>query len=192
MVGELQSVTISASWVVYCFCELGGSLFLRVGWFTVSASWVVHCFCELGGSLFLRVGWFTVSASCITKRCLYNFDPLKPHFYTVKLGFTGIYIIFLISAQNIDCGYPLEPPRRGGSNEYPQSMFCAEIWKKKYENFHFLVVKFSVYLNRHIFVMGGIRPSSLNLIRSKNHNKNNWYKLHLIQLTNAYHAKVFK
>ena len=30
--------------------------------------------------------------------------------------------IFHISAQNIDCGYPLEPPRRGGSNEYPQSM----------------------------------------------------------------------
>ena len=34
----------------------------------------------------------------ITKTCLYNFDPLKPHFYIVKLGFTGVYIIFLISA----------------------------------------------------------------------------------------------
>ena len=32
-------------------------------------------------------------------------------------------IIFLIIAQNIDCGYTLEPPCRGGSNEYPQSMF---------------------------------------------------------------------
>ena len=63
----------------------------------------------------------------ITKTCLYNFDPLEPHFYIVKLGFTGVYIIFLISAQNIDCGYSLDPPRRGGSNEYPQSMFCAEI-----------------------------------------------------------------
>ena len=31
--------------------------------------------------------------------------------------------IFHISAQNIDCGYSLEPPQRGGSNEYPQSMF---------------------------------------------------------------------
>ena len=30
--------------------------------------------------------------------------------------------IFNISAQNIDCGYSLEPPRRGGSNEYPQSI----------------------------------------------------------------------
>ena len=35
----------------------------------------------------------------ITKTCLYNFDPLKPQFYIVKLGFTGVYIIFLISAQ---------------------------------------------------------------------------------------------
>ena len=65
----------------------------------------------------------------ITKTCLYNIDPLKPHFYIVKLGFTGVYIIFLISAQNIDCVYSLEPPCRGGTNEYPQSMFCAEIWK---------------------------------------------------------------
>ena len=64
-----------------------------------------------------------MSVIYITKTYLYNFDPLKPHFYTVKLGFTGVYIIFLISAQNIDCGYSLEPPRRGGSDEYPQSMF---------------------------------------------------------------------
>ena len=59
----------------------------------------------------------------ITKTCLYNFDPLKPHFYIVKLGFTGVYIIFLIFAKKIDCGYLLEPPLRGSSNEYPQSMF---------------------------------------------------------------------
>ena len=31
--------------------------------------------------------------------------------------------IFHMSAQNIDCGYSLEPPWWGGSNEYPQSMF---------------------------------------------------------------------
>ena len=35
----------------------------------------------------------------ITKICLYNFDPLKPDFYIVKLGFTGVYIFFVISAQ---------------------------------------------------------------------------------------------
>ena len=35
----------------------------------------------------------------ITKTCLCNFEPLRPHFYIVKLGFTGVYIISLISAQ---------------------------------------------------------------------------------------------
>ena len=39
---------------------------------------------------------------------------------------------FHISAQNIDCGYSLEPPRRGGSSEYPQSMFWSEIRKIMY------------------------------------------------------------
>ena len=63
----------------------------------------------------------------IMRTYLYNFDPLKPHFYIRKLGFTGVYIIFLISAQNIDYGYSLEPPRRGGSNEHPKSMIRAEI-----------------------------------------------------------------
>ena len=40
--------------------------------------------------------------------------------------------IFHISAQNIDRGYSLEPPRRGGSNDYPQSSFWAEIRKMMY------------------------------------------------------------
>ena len=61
----------------------------------------------------------------ITKTYLYNVDPLKPHFYIKKkkLGFTGVYSKFLIFTQNIDYGLSLEPPLRGGSNEYPQSMF---------------------------------------------------------------------
>ena len=33
--------------------------------------------------------------------------------------------IFHNSALNIDCEYSLEPPHRGGSNEYPQSMFLS-------------------------------------------------------------------
>ena len=39
---------------------------------------------------------------------------------TFQLKFLDIFLIF---AQNIDCGDTLEPPRRGGSNEYPKSMF---------------------------------------------------------------------
>ena len=55
-----------------------------------------------------------------------------------------VYIFFLFLLKNIDCGYSLEPPRRGGSNEYPQSMFWAKIWKISEfltENFQFLEVK---------------------------------------------------
>ena len=48
----------------------------------------------------------------ITKICLYSFDPIKPYFYKVQLGFTGVYIIFLISAQKHRLWYSLEPPRR--------------------------------------------------------------------------------
>ena len=33
---------------------------------------------------------------------------------------------FHIFAQNIDRGYTLEPSHRGGSNEYPQSMFKSK------------------------------------------------------------------
>ena len=58
----------------------------------------------------------------ITKSNQFDFDPIKPHFHMVKLGFTGVYI-FLFLLKNIDCGYSYESPCRGGSNEYPQSMF---------------------------------------------------------------------
>ena len=37
--------------------------------------------------------------------------------------------IFLIFAQNIDCGYTLEPT---SSNEYPQSMFWSKNKKNRY------------------------------------------------------------
>ena len=40
-----------------------------------------------------------IKSDVIMKTCLNNFDSLKPHFYIVKLGFTRVYIIFLIFAQ---------------------------------------------------------------------------------------------
>ena len=40
--------------------------------------------------------------------------------------------IFLIFAQNKDCGYTLEPPRRGGSHEHPQSIFWSKNKKNRY------------------------------------------------------------
>ena len=40
--------------------------------------------------------------------------PPKNEYFQIKNS-----DIFHISVQNIDCGYSLEPPRRGGSKEYP-------------------------------------------------------------------------
>ena len=66
---------------------------------------------------------FWKRAMYITKTSPCNVYPLEPHFYIAKLGYAGVYPFFLFLLQNIDCGYLLEPPRRGGSNVYPQSMF---------------------------------------------------------------------
>ena len=64
---------------------------------------------------------------------------------------------FHISAQNIDCGYSLEPPRRGGSNEYPQSMFLSRNKNNVYPckpQFYKIKVGFKeVKSFRRVFVM---------------------------------------
>ena len=78
--------------------------------------------------------------------------PLNPTFIYLQ----GYTLFFLFLLKNIDCGYALERPRRGGSNEYHN--LCFEQKYEKYqnflsENFHFLAVKFSIYLNRRVFVM---------------------------------------
>ena len=39
--------------------------------------------------------------------------------------------IFHISVQSIDCEYSFEPPRWGGSNEYPHCIFFSRKKKKK-------------------------------------------------------------
>ena len=55
---------------------------------------------------------------------------LQVGFYSVRK--TGVYrgilnfLILKFFIQNIDCGYSLELPWRGGSNMYPLSMFLAE------------------------------------------------------------------
>ena len=59
----------------------------------------------------------------ITKTYLFNFDPLKPLLYSK----TGITLFFLFLLENTDYGYSLESPRQGGSNEFLQPMFWAEV-----------------------------------------------------------------
>ena len=75
----------------------------------------------------------------ITKTYLYNFDPLKPHFYIVKLGFIRVYIIFLISAQNIDCGYSLELSEAVLKSTHS---LCFEQKYEKYQNLYLKTFSF--------------------------------------------------
>ena len=87
----------------------------------------------------------------ITKTCLYTSDPLKPHFYTVKLGFTGVYIICLISDQKHRLWVLVRTVSASTNN------LCFEQKYEKYqfffsENSQFLEVKFSIYLNRRVFI----------------------------------------
>ena len=66
--------------------------------------------------------------------------------------------IFHTSAQNINCGYSLEPLRPGSCNEYSQSMFLS---RNKNNNVHpskpqFYYIKWSLRgstLHRRVFVM---------------------------------------
>ena len=84
-----------------------------------------------------------------------NFDSLKPHFCIVKLEFNGVYIffIFLLKKHRLWVLVRIEAVLTSTHN------LCFEQkYEKKYQhflsnNFHFLVVKISVYLNRHVFVM---------------------------------------
>ena len=100
-----------------------------------------------------RWKWTLYTIRHITKTYLYNFDPLKSLLYS-KTGVNWGIHYFLISAQK----HRLWVLVRTASMYIcitPQYMFWAEIWKISVflsENFHFLVVKFSVYLNRLVFV----------------------------------------
>ena len=68
---------------------------------------------------------------------------------------TKYFDIFLIFAQNIDCGYSLELPR---SNEYPQSMFWGKNKKNRYTPAYpsFAIQKWGsgeYTLHGHVFLM---------------------------------------
>ena len=86
------------------------------------------------------------------------FDPLKPHFYIVKLGFTGVYIIFLIFAQK----HRLWVLVRTASPRRFWRVPTIYVLSKSIKNISFFIpdffsifggIYFSIYLNRRVFVM---------------------------------------
>ena len=79
---------------------------------------------------------YLINVLIITNTYLYNFDPLKPHFYVVKLGFTGVYIIFLTSApihRFVDIGEAVL------TSTYN---LCFEQKYEKYQNFYLKTFRF--------------------------------------------------
>ena len=73
-----------------------------------------------------------------------------------KLGFTRVYIIFFISAQNIDCD--TRKNRLAEAVLTSTHNLCFEQKCEQYrvflsEKFQFLEVKFSIHLNRRVFIM---------------------------------------
>ena len=116
-------------------------------WYFFSATFKTFCFWNS------HVEFKTVHTTCafrgiillftITKTRLFNFDPLKPHFYIVKLGFTGVYIIFLISAHK----HRLWVHVRTASLRRFQRVPTIYVWSRNTKNIRIFFLK--------IFIFGG-------------------------------------
>ena len=101
---------------------------------------------------------YTENFSVVNLNCKFN---------RKKFNILGIF------AQNIDRGYTLDPPQRGGSNEYKQSMF----WVKNQENMYtpvnpIFTIKSRVFrgwgsLHGHVCMMGTI--NDILFIGNKKH-----------------------
>ena len=88
----------------------------------------------------------------ITKTYPHKFDPIKPHFYIVKLRFTGVNIIFLIFARK----HRLWVLVRTEAVLTSTYNLCFEQNNEKYQFFFYLKISYfvgEIYLNRRVFVM---------------------------------------
>ena len=129
-------ISLINSFIVFMFCDINHKWVKALAFVFDSSNYLIKklssvinrfkvCFLEFVQNihLYLFVSSLRKHAYSNTLKIL----PPKNENFQIKNS-----DIFQISAQNIDCGYSLEPPRRGGSNEYPQSMFRAEIRKIMY------------------------------------------------------------
>ena len=132
--------------------DLNKSLFLQTAWFCqgnlnclqgkvreISGSFALSSLyepwrrfpcCQFFIRASMVLGLFLISSFWvhIMKTCLLKYTEnftTKTENFQIKNS-----DIIYISAQNIDCRYSLDPPRRGGSKEYPQSMFLSRNKKK--------------------------------------------------------------
>ena len=140
-------------------------------------------------SLFLKVDTcanfaialnFCIRKFYISKRNHYENTPIqiyrKFHLKNWKFSDKKLWYFFHNSAQNICCGYALQPPRRGVSNEYPHSMFLSRNKKNDVypckPQFYYIKVGFKgSKLYGHVFVMA----AALSMI---NNAAENWLSKH--------------
>ena len=89
------------------------------GW--LGPSKYTYCYCVTVNRLHtsLQYGLYFLIIKTRLFKYIENFTTKNKNFQMKNSG------SFHISAQNIDCGYSLEPPRRGVSKGYPQSMFLS-------------------------------------------------------------------
>ena len=66
-----------------------------------------------------------------------HISPVRSGSGVVKEDYSRMFFLFLY--KNICCGYSLEAPRRGASNEYPQHTF---LWRIR-ENYLGIIVKYT-------------------------------------------------
>ena len=78
-------------------------------------------------------------------QCIEIFSAVKTENFQWKF-----FYIFLIFAQNKDCGYTLEPSRRGSSNEYPQFMFWVKNKNQRTNGPVNAHLRSAAYTNKHV------------------------------------------
>ena len=121
---------------VFFFCFFFVVVVVVFSYFFQNMGLTFHSNCLIS-FFFKKVGLnISYKLSPITKTYLYNFDPIKPHFYIVKLGFTGVYISFLISAQK----HKLWILVRTASSSFDQKY-------EKYQNFYLKTFSFFLWWN---------------------------------------------
>ena len=104
-----------------------------------------------------------------TKTCLFKYTKILPPKNKMKIFQINNSDIFHISAQNIDCGYSLELPQWGSSNEYPQSMFLSRNKKNNvYPCKHqFYYIKVGFKRVKIIWVCFEMEPFIITLLSSQ-------------------------
>ena len=168
---EIQNNLKAANKILLYLCWRGSFLLNNVYLYT---SW---CYCRVATIncrfllQYIETNWLhsKILIFNITKTCLCNFDPLKPHFYVQKMGFAGNTLFSYFYTQH-RLGYQLKPPRWGDSNEYPQSLFRANITKGSHffhlKLFVFATIKSAIILNGRVFVMKRISKINLTSLAS--------------------------